>query len=76
MSWIGWVFGAKGSGHTSASSTSVAVPSPAMEQLRLQRDAMAEALRLADGLISQGEVKAAQSVLRVTLTAYGHRRDR
>lgn len=49
------------------------VPSPAMREMKAQRDNLYECLRLVDGLLSSGEVNAAQSQVRLTLTAYGRR---
>lgn len=49
----------------------VRVPSPEMREIKNQRDNLYECLRLVDGLLSGGEVKAAHSQVRLTITALG-----
>jgi hypothetical protein len=63
-----------GNGSTSRKTREItSAPTPILRQTIRQRDQMFQCLRLVDGLLSSGEVKAAQSQVRLTLTAVGGR---
>lgn len=47
----------------------IRVPSPVMQALKAQRDNLFVAMQTADGMLSQGQVKEAQGVIRVALIA-------
>lgn len=52
----------------------VSVPTPILRDTIQRNDQMFQCLRLVDGLLSSGEVRAAQSQVRLTLIAVGGKR--